>query len=347
MSPPTTSAPATPPRRTPKTPRPRRSTRTGAASSPVSAPRWPPAATSCGPGGCTARTGATSSPPCFGWPPSGTPLTSSPTSGASPRGRTPSRSGWSSWATRRGPALPRRAPTTAPPPVRPPGTTSPARSSPRLGSTWRGSGPPPATGSSGRRGVRRTGPRAVGEGRAEPARPLAGHAHRGARPANLRRARYGRPPRSRPPRSRWPPDPVKAARLAGVFGATARVAAGMAVLGLAGYVYLAVLHHHLRSSDVSALTNLYLLVNIIGPGLFVTLEQETGRLMSVRIARDEGTRDTVARMARIGLVLLVGVVAVLGLLEPVLVPLVLGGRLVLYLLVLFAAGGYAAVYVCG
>jgi len=139
---------------------------------------------------------------------------------------------------------------------------------------------------------------------------------------------------------------VKAARLAGVFGATARVAAGMAVLGLAGYVYLAVLHHHLRSSDVSALTNLYLLVNIIGPGLFVTLEQETGRLMSVRIARDEGTRDTVARMARIGLVLLVGVVAVLGLLEPVLVPLVLGGRLVLYLLVLFAAVAYAAVYLC-
>ncbi|MBO0868678.1 MAG: hypothetical protein J2P15_08955 [Micromonosporaceae bacterium] len=133
-------------------------------------------------------------------------------------------------------------------------------------------------------------------------------------------------------------------RLRRLLGGTAWVAAGVAVLGLAGYVYLAVLHHRLPPRDVAALTNLYLLVNIIGPGLFVTLEQETGRLVSTRLARGEGTRDTIRRMGRIGLAALGAVLVVLAGLAPVLVGRVLGGRLELYLLLLLSVAAYTGVY---
>jgi O-antigen/teichoic acid export membrane protein len=129
-----------------------------------------------------------------------------------------------------------------------------------------------------------------------------------------------------------------------LFGGTTWVAAGMALLGLAGYVYLAVLHRQLPSADVTALTNLYLLVNIIGPGLFVTLEQETGRLVSTRLARGEGTRDTIRRMAVVGVGLLVAVLVLLGALGPFLIDREFSGHLEPYLLLLVAAIGYSAVY---
>jgi O-antigen/teichoic acid export membrane protein len=137
---------------------------------------------------------------------------------------------------------------------------------------------------------------------------------------------------------------VKIAAVKRLFGGTTWVAAGMALLGLAGYVYLAVLHRKLPSSDVGALTNLYLLVNIIGPGLFVTLEQETGRLVSTRLARGEGTRDTIRRMAVVGVGLLVAVLVLLGGLGPFLISREFSGHLEPYLLLLVAATGYSVVY---
>jgi O-antigen/teichoic acid export membrane protein len=133
-------------------------------------------------------------------------------------------------------------------------------------------------------------------------------------------------------------------RLRRLLGGTAWVAAGVAVLGLAGYVYLAALHHRLPPGEVTALTNLYLLVNIIGPGLFVTLEQETGRLVSTRLAHGEGTRDTIRRMGLIGVAALGAVLVVLAGLGPVLVGRVLGDQVSLYLLLLLSVVAYTGVY---
>lgn len=62
--------------------------------------------------------------------------------------------------------------------------------------------------------------------------------------------------------------------------------AGTVLIGLSGYVFLALVGHGRFSAPAAAaLSSMYLLANILGPGLFVAVEQETSRQVSQRRAR--------------------------------------------------------------
>ncbi len=80
------------------------------------------------------------------------------------------------------------------------------------------------------------------------------------------------------------------------------LALGLAVLGAAGYAFVAVVGHVFERPDeagaLNALISLYLVVNIIGPGIFAALEQETSRAVSAAVARGEPVRP-VARHAAV------------------------------------------------
>ncbi len=86
-------------------------------------------------------------------------------------------------------------------------------------------------------------------------------------------------------------------RLRGGSGVTGlHLAAGLGTVGLAGYVYVAVVGHVFNgpegASQVSALISLYLLINIIGPGIFTALEQETSRAVSAQVVGGRSIRPT-------------------------------------------------------
>jgi O-antigen/teichoic acid export membrane protein len=120
---------------------------------------------------------------------------------------------------------------------------------------------------------------------------------------------------------------------------------GLALVGAAGYAFVALTGHTLPPADAAAAASVYLMVNIIGPGLFSALEQETSRSVSAEIAagRDPGriTRNATLLAAA----LLAGVVVLLLAVSPVLTGEALGGRWGLFAAVLLSVATSAAVYV--
>ena len=132
------------------------------------------------------------------------------------------------------------------------------------------------------------------------------------------------------------------------LGTAAHLAAGLVVLGAAGYAYVAVVGHVFDRPDeaaaLSALISLYLLVNMIGPGVYAALEQETSRAVSAACARGESLRPIARRAAVLALWSLVGLVAVVLVGWPLLLGPVLEGRLGLLAALLVAIAGSAGVY---
>lgn len=124
----------------------------------------------------------------------------------------------------------------------------------------------------------------------------------------------------------------------------APVGGGLAVLGASSYVVLGVAGHALAPREYAAVASLYLITAIVGPGIFVAVEQETNRDISTRLAAGRGTLP-VLRGASIVAAGLAGVVTVLLLaLSPLLVPGVLGGSWALFGAAVIAVVGSAAVY---
>src|SRR6185312_11490299 len=80
-------------------------------------------------------------------------------------------------------------------------------------------------------------------------------------------------------------------RVAGV----APVGGGLILLGVSAYVVLGAAGHALAPRDYAAVASLYLLVAIVGPGVFFAVEQETNREVSSRIVA--GTGSAPARRA--------------------------------------------------
>jgi O-antigen/teichoic acid export membrane protein len=78
------------------------------------------------------------------------------------------------------------------------------------------------------------------------------------------------------------------------------VAIGLVVSGLAAYGYLVVSAHLVGPSAYAALSAQWALVLLVGPGIFVTLEQEVGRALSARRAIGLGGRPVVVRSAVAG-----------------------------------------------
>lgn len=100
------------------------------------------------------------------------------------------------------------------------------------------------------------------------------------------------------------------------------VGAGLAVLGAASYVHLAVAGHSLSTPGMASMSVLWSLVFLLGLGLFFPVEQELIRLVASRHATGEGIAPVVAR----------GALLAAGILLATLIPLAalagpLAGRL--------------------
>lgn len=128
------------------------------------------------------------------------------------------------------------------------------------------------------------------------------------------------------------------------MGSATLMAGGIGLVGVAGYVVLALAGNTLPPADVAAVASVYLLVNIVGPGVFLAVEQETSRAVANRIAHGEGTAPTVQSAAAVGLGLLGAVVTVLLATSPLLVPRVLGGSWVLFGALLLGATAACGVF---
>jgi O-antigen/teichoic acid export membrane protein len=127
--------------------------------------------------------------------------------------------------------------------------------------------------------------------------------------------------------------------------APAAMAAGLMLVGLSGYGYLAVTGHSSGPSDAAALAALYFLVGLVTLGVFVGLEQETSRSVSRALAHRRDLTQVTRTAHRHTLVLLALTVAVLLAISPLLVGGPLRGDWGLFGALLVAAASAAAVYV--
>jgi hypothetical protein len=91
---------------------------------------------------------------------------------------------------------------------------------------------------------------------------------------------------------------------------------GLLVVGAPGYGFLALSGHTLSTADAAAVASLYLLINIIGPGVFTALEQETSRTISAQLAGAGYTAVLRRRAVTAGAGLLVVVVLALFAASP-------------------------------
>src|SRR6185369_1744573 len=247
------------------------------------------------------------------------------------------------WARRPWPVPPRRARTTARRPARLRGTAWPARSSPRPDSTRTGSARRPATGSAGRRPGRRTACSDTTGGQ----RPDSRRFRPGTTCSPARWLNLASPPRPRPVRD--PLATVLGKRLGtgqrGFLTGTLWVAAGTTVLGVSGYGFLALSAHLVSPVDYASLSSLYLLVALIGPGLFLPVEQETTRLVSRARALGVGERQQTRQIARLSAALLGAALLVLAALGPLLVHRVFHGNVGLWFALVGSVAGYGGVSV--
>lgn len=92
---------------------------------------------------------------------------------------------------------------------------------------------------------------------------------------------------------------------------TAAVGVGLIVAGVSAYGFLFLADKALSKHDYSPLGVLWSIVFLIGPGLFLPLEQEISRALAERRARLEGGLPVVRRAATIGAGLFLGVTVVL------------------------------------
>ncbi len=88
---------------------------------------------------------------------------------------------------------------------------------------------------------------------------------------------------------------------------TVGVGIGLAVVGLASYVHLALAGHNLDAADYSSLSVLWSVVFTLGIGVFFPVEQEVARLVAARRTRGLPPGPVLARGAAVA-------AAVLGLL---------------------------------
>jgi O-antigen/teichoic acid export membrane protein len=132
------------------------------------------------------------------------------------------------------------------------------------------------------------------------------------------------------------------------LGTAAHLAAGLGVLGAAGYAFVAVVGHVFHgpadAGALNALISLYMLVNIIGPGVFAALEQETSRAVSSAAARGEPLRPVARRAAVLALWSFAALVVVVLVAWPLVLGRVLEWRPGLFAALLIAIAGSGAVY---
>lgn len=119
---------------------------------------------------------------------------------------------------------------------------------------------------------------------------------------------------------------------------------GLLIVGIAGYGFIALSGRTLSTADAAAVSSCYLLINIIGPGVFVALEQETSRSVSARLASGGRATPVARRAATLEVMLLAAVLVVLAAISPVLTSRALGGHWSLMAAVLLGTTTSAMVY---
>lgn len=125
---------------------------------------------------------------------------------------------------------------------------------------------------------------------------------------------------------------------------TLAVGVGLLVTGASAYGYLAVAARVLEPLEYARLSALWAMVLLVGPGIFLPLEQEVGRALASRWAQGTGGRPVLTRAALLGsglvVVLVAGAVAAAGPLRDGL----LDGDAVLYVSLLVSLGGYLVMH---
>lgn len=124
----------------------------------------------------------------------------------------------------------------------------------------------------------------------------------------------------------------------------ALVGVGMVLLGAAAYVFLALAGHALDPQGYTAVASVYFVVAIVGPGLFVAVEQAANREVSARTAAGQGIGPVVRSASLVAAGLALVVCAALLALSPVLVDRVFAGSWALLVAVVVSVLGAAAVY---
>ncbi|MGY0232479.1 polysaccharide biosynthesis protein [Longispora urticae] len=76
---------------------------------------------------------------------------------------------------------------------------------------------------------------------------------------------------------------------------TIAVGGGLAILGVASYVHIAAAGHRLTTVDMSKVSVVWSIVISLGFGLFLPVEQETGRIVAARAARGDGATPVARR----------------------------------------------------
>jgi O-antigen/teichoic acid export membrane protein len=89
------------------------------------------------------------------------------------------------------------------------------------------------------------------------------------------------------------------------------VGVGLLVAGLSAYAFLALTGRVLSENERAPLGALWSMVFLLGPGLFLPLEQEVSRALAERRARNLGGAPVVRRAATIGVGLVLGVLVIL------------------------------------
>lgn len=122
------------------------------------------------------------------------------------------------------------------------------------------------------------------------------------------------------------------------------VGAGLVLLGISAYAFLGLAGHALAPREYAAVASLYLLIAVVGPGVFTAVEQETSREISSRIATDRPTLPVVRSATVISAVLAAAMMALLLALSPLLVHRVFAGAWSLLVAALVAVAGAASVH---
>lgn len=132
------------------------------------------------------------------------------------------------------------------------------------------------------------------------------------------------------------------------MGTAVHLAVGLGIVGVAGYVYVAIVGRAFgepqEASTVSALLSIYLLINIIGPGLFTALEQATSRAVSEASTMGRSVRPSAIRAAKLGVLTCMALAGLILASWPLLLGPVLDQRPGLLVALVVAIGGSAAVY---
>lgn len=123
------------------------------------------------------------------------------------------------------------------------------------------------------------------------------------------------------------------------------VGGGLVLLGISAYAFLALAGHALAPREYAAVASLYLLIAVLGPGVFAAVEQQASREISSRICADRPTLPVLRSAVVISAVLVAAVTALLLALSPLLVHRVFDGAWSLLVAAFVAVVGAASVHV--